>query len=1064
MIMNYEDAERRLKIFERGRGGALVQLASHAALPVVLNADFVHLLRVNYFLDPPVTLPYTAEAELLLSPLCTEVDQGLYVIDPELRDVLLRRLIKEYGSGRLRDIARLLWEYGQRSTPWFDRPGLSEAQQLTALNFIDPARAQDWLTRAEERADAGTAVDERWFVAMRQDLEDRAVAVHRAQEQTASTPDKSAAEIDLPSTAPVPLANRVVEVIADLGDEATPRYRYGSGCIVRGRTVLTSAHVVADAQAVLVRRSDAVLWPAGIDRRFVGGGAGPDLALVDIYTDTINLEPIALAVVDRDSPEAEPAAARALGHPRFAGEPSLSAVQDTVVVMGHIPVLSNLAVGLLTVQLTSSPRPLPPESVTLGESEWSGMSGAPVVADECLLGVVSELAAREGSAAITAVPLSALEADPAHPGWGAGVSNASEWWARLGVTGPAGLRRLSARGERPKSAYWATVEEIHRRTPPLIDRVKELAALITFATGTQGYRWLQGGAGVGKTALVAESVTTTLPPSVNVVAYFLSRHLDDADSSHFLASVVPQLAHLLGRTPPASDRYEFHALWASAAERATATGRHLLLVVDGLDEDLLPPGLPSVASLLPADVGGNSHVLVTSRTNSGLPRDVPPQHPLQQIEPVPLDPPERLLDLAGPALEKLQDALEALQRAMRAMVQVEQRSTVPAEMDDWDFRDQEATHQELAALVTGPAAELESYSVQVVSVIKDAENEVWQLTALTFAEHANQLAPIIEVLTELENLSMRLLSRVTIAQDDLRTRTDVSADYRVPYEALYRACRVIDDVHGIAISLREGLGRLQADQVTEKEHGSVAAFQRPDLSVVHSEQGGIVEDHLFHIPVLAEAGAGMPIPAAGDDVEYLPLPGQYARKGDAFAVKVRGDSMAGDGVIDGDYVVVAHDSAAGDGEMVLVRIENLDASEVVVRRLWHEGAAIRLESSNPGFAPIILGPDDAPVVLGTVIAVIRRLASGYTHRDDAFAVKVRGDSMAGDDVIDGDYVVVVRGSEMRDGEMAVVRAGAPDASEVVVRRLWHEGAAIRLDSSNPGFAPIVLGPGRRAGY
>ena len=63
MIMNYEDAERRLKIFERGRGGALVQLASHAALPVVLNADFVHLLRVNYFLDPPVTLPYTAEAE-----------------------------------------------------------------------------------------------------------------------------------------------------------------------------------------------------------------------------------------------------------------------------------------------------------------------------------------------------------------------------------------------------------------------------------------------------------------------------------------------------------------------------------------------------------------------------------------------------------------------------------------------------------------------------------------------------------------------------------------------------------------------------------------------------------------------------------------------------------------------------------------------------------------------------------------------------------------------------------------------------------------------------------------
>lgn len=187
--MNPEDAERRLGIFERGHGSPLVQLASHAALPVVLNPDFVHLLRVNFFLDPPVTLPYAAEAELLLSPLCTEVDQGLYVIDPDLRDLLLQHLIEEYGSSRLRDVARLLWEYGQRSTPWLDRPGLSEAQQLTVLNIIDPARARDWLAHAEESPDAGTAVSERWFVAMRQDLEGRAAAVQRAREQAGTEPD-----------------------------------------------------------------------------------------------------------------------------------------------------------------------------------------------------------------------------------------------------------------------------------------------------------------------------------------------------------------------------------------------------------------------------------------------------------------------------------------------------------------------------------------------------------------------------------------------------------------------------------------------------------------------------------------------------------------------------------------------------------------------------------------------------------------------------------------------------------------------------------------------------------
>ena len=186
MIINYENAERRLRGFERDYGSALAGLARHAALPVVLNPDFVQLLRVNYFLDPPVMLPFTAESELLLSRLCTEVDQGLYVIEPDMRDVLLSYLVQEYGNSRLHDVARLLWEYGQRGTPWIGRPGLPEAQQLTALNFIDPERAQEWLARAEQGAGAGTTVDKRWFVAMHKDLEGRAAAVERAEEQSTS--------------------------------------------------------------------------------------------------------------------------------------------------------------------------------------------------------------------------------------------------------------------------------------------------------------------------------------------------------------------------------------------------------------------------------------------------------------------------------------------------------------------------------------------------------------------------------------------------------------------------------------------------------------------------------------------------------------------------------------------------------------------------------------------------------------------------------------------------------------------------------------------------------------
>src|SRR6185437_4352508 len=129
---------------------------------------------------------------------------------------------------------------------------------------------------------------------------------------------------------------------------------------------------------------------------------------------------------------------------------------------GHVPVLSGLAGGLLSVEVSSAPRPLPPRQTALGQSPWSGMSGGPVVADGLLLGVVTEHAPRAGSSAITATPLTALEADPAHPGWGPGVPNPRAWWVRMGVADATKLKQLPARRGGQEPAYWATVQEIRQ--------------------------------------------------------------------------------------------------------------------------------------------------------------------------------------------------------------------------------------------------------------------------------------------------------------------------------------------------------------------------------------------------------------------------------------------------------------------------------------------------------------------------------------------------------------------------------------------------------------------------
>src|SRR5207237_1285277 len=83
---------------------------------------------------------------------------------------------------------------------------------------------------------------------------------------------------------------------------------------------LTATHVVAEAEKVQVRDPDKNLYPASVNPSFIGdsGGPGPDLALVEIDDETLDLPPLGLARVDRDSPAADPVErCHAIGYPWF---------------------------------------------------------------------------------------------------------------------------------------------------------------------------------------------------------------------------------------------------------------------------------------------------------------------------------------------------------------------------------------------------------------------------------------------------------------------------------------------------------------------------------------------------------------------------------------------------------------------------------------------------------------------------------------------------------------------------------------------------------------------------
>ena len=452
------------------------------------------------------------------------------------------------------------------------------------------------------------------------------------------------------SSISVPIRQRIVEIIAESGAGSAPRFAHGSGFLIGNRMVLTAAHVVNGATGVTIRRSDKVSWPATLKASLVGNPDRFDLALLEVPELPDELPYLPVALVDRDVETGEFLDnCWSVGYPVFQEikrDGDLRSTRVSAHVRGYIPVLSGLGdrLGLLSLKLDDSLRAIDAHLPSSYSVEWSGFSGAAVFAGEFLIGVVIEHVPQRGIADLTLIPFDRLLAPASAP------VNASYWWECLGVNNPENLPHLHIASRtpadlsvpehhRPEPAYRATIRVIRARTNVLLDREDELSFITKFATSEMGestplavsnrYMWLIGGPWAGKTALLAEAVFS-MPDMVDVVAYFLAARESQASQEQFLAAVVPQLAWLLNvETPLMADIHSFRDLWERCSKRATELRRYLLLIVDGLDEDLRPGGR-SVAAMLPAiGLNQSTGVVVASRTYPELPDDVDSKHPLR---------------------------------------------------------------------------------------------------------------------------------------------------------------------------------------------------------------------------------------------------------------------------------------------------------------------------------------------------------------------------------------------------------------------------------------------------
>lgn len=118
------------------------------------------------------------------------------------------------------------------------------------------------------------------------------------------------------------------------------------------------------------------------------------------------------------------------------------------------------------------------------------------------------------------------------------------------------------------------------------------------------------------------------------------------------------------------------------------------------------------------------------------------------------------------------------------------------------------------------------------------------------------------------------------------------------------------------------------------------------------------------VPVVGNVAAGTPILAEEHVEEYLPFD-TGGRPGEYFALRVRGESMLGAGILPGDLVVVHQQQACCNGEIVVALFED----EATVKTLRRKEGHTWLMPENPEYPPI---DGTYAQILGKVVAVIRR--------------------------------------------------------------------------------------------
>lgn len=169
---------------------------------------------------------------------------------------------------------------------------------------------------------------------------------------------------------------------------------------------------------------------------------------------------------------------------------------------------------------------------------------------------------------------------------------------------------------------------------------------------------------------------------------------------------------------------------------------------------------------------------------------------------------------------------------------------------------------------------------------------------------------------------------------------------------------------GIAVNLKSTSSVFAHLEALEKKGYIRKDPSKPRAIEICDDSFQMVRTETASIPVVGQVAAGQPILAEQNIDSYFPIPMERVPQGEAFILKVKGDSMINIGIMNGDNILVESTKNVYNGDVVVALIDD----SATVKTFYREDGHIRLQPENDTMDPIIVSDC---TILGKVFGVYR---------------------------------------------------------------------------------------------